>query len=65
MLNVIVLMTALLPTTGHADLIKFAANLPGTEVWVLINTRSFEPIGHDERLNAFREHFAPVANAPP
>lgn len=60
MRNAVVLMTALLPTTGHADLVAFAAALPGTRVWVLVNTRSIEPVPHAERLSALAERFAGV-----
>lgn len=42
--NALVLMAAVVPTTGHADLIDFAANLPDTQVWVQINGRTHEPV---------------------
>lgn len=62
MKNAIILMTALVPTTGHSDLIEFAANLPNTKVHVLINGRSFEPIETETREHALTEHFATMKN---
>lgn len=56
-MNVIVLMTALLPTRGHADLIEFAAGLPGARVWVLLNGRTHEPFPSETRLAAVSEVF--------
>lgn len=55
--NALVIMTALLPTTGHADLIRFAASLPSTKVHVLISGRSFEPDSSFQRWTDFHEHF--------
>lgn len=49
-----VLMTALPPTQGHLDLIKFATQLT-EEVHVIVNTQPDEPF-YDERVNAL--HFA-------
>lgn len=62
MKNIIVLMTALIPTTGHSDIIEFASRIPGSHVYVLINGRSFEPINTASRLNALKEHFADRPN---
>lgn len=62
MKNVIVLMTALLPTKGHADLIDFASALPNSHVYVLINGRSFEPIPTRDRLEALTSHFEEYHN---
>ena len=53
----VVLMTALLPTTGHTDLIEFAQNIPNTETYVLINGRSFEPLSGETRLHSIKEFF--------
>lgn len=55
MKNAIVLMTALLPTTGHSDLINFAKMLPDTKVHVLVNDRTFEPIPGTLRVEALKE----------
>lgn len=62
MSNTIVLMTALLPTTGHADLIKFAASLPGSRVHVLISGRSFEPLSSLYRWQDLHDHFKNFPN---
>lgn len=51
-----VLMAALPPTLGHADLIRFAARLSG-QAKVLLVTRGEEPY-RLERLEALREHFS-------
>lgn len=56
-MNIIILMTALLPTTGHADLIRFAQSIPQSQVYVLINGRDHEPFPTDLRVDAFKEHF--------
>lgn len=55
MKTALVLMTALLPTTGHADIVRFAASLPGTRVSVLVNGRSFEPVDLGDRVESLRE----------
>lgn len=55
MKNAIILMTALLPTTGHSDLINFAKMLPDTKVHVLVNDRTFEPIPGTLRVKALKE----------
>lgn len=55
-------MTALLPTTGHADLIKFAASLPDSRVYVLISGRSFEPLSSLHRWQDIHDHFKNFPN---
>lgn len=62
MKNTIVLMTALLPTTGHADLIKFAAALPDSQVHVLISGRTFEPFASLYRWQDLHDHFKNYRN---
>jgi len=62
MKNIIVLMTALVPTTGHADLIRFAASIPESKVHVLINGRSFEPVSTDKRVESLQNHFHNFSN---
>lgn len=57
MKNALILMTALVPTTGHADIISFASSLPNTRVHVLINGRTFEPVPSIYRKQALNEHF--------
>lgn len=57
MKNAIILMTALLPTTGHSDLINFAKNLPNTKVHVLVNDRTFEPLPGGIRVEALKKSF--------
>lgn len=57
MKHTIIVMTALVPTTGHADLIRFAVNIPNTHTHVLINGRTFEPAETQQRVEALREHF--------
>jgi len=56
MKNTIILMTALLPTTGHADLINFAKNFADTQVHVLVNSRTFEPLEGYLRVEALKEY---------
>lgn len=51
-----VLMAALPPTLGHTDLIRFAKNLTG-DALVIVVTRGEEPY-IDERVQALQEHFA-------
>lgn len=58
MTRALVLMTALVPTTGHADLIRFAHMLGTDGVNVLISERSFEPTRGVDRVKAFAKHFA-------
>lgn len=55
-------MTALLPTTGHADLIKFAASLPDSRVHVLISGRTFEPLSSLYRWQDLHDHFKGYLN---
>lgn len=62
MTTTLILMTALVPTMGHADLIEFAASMPGNEVHVLLNGRSFEPVAPEVRRAALAKHFAGAAN---
>jgi HTH-type transcriptional repressor of NAD biosynthesis genes len=56
MTNSIVLMTALLPSIGHKALVDFARNV-SDNVYVLINTRSFEPVSGELRLKAMETEF--------
>ena len=56
MINVLVLMSAIVPTTGHRDLIDFATNIPGNpHVRVLLSARSFEPLPAGLRYQALAE----------
>lgn len=51
--NGFVMLTALLPTEGHIDLIRFAANFVsyrGGTLHVMVCERSFEPIAGEDRL---------------
>lgn len=50
--NCLILMTALVPTTGHRDLVRFAQGLPDTHVHVMLNARSFEPGSMGMRVKA-------------
>lgn len=52
MINVI-LMTALVPTTGHLDLIAFSRHLAPTTV--IVSGRSFEPVPLELRIAALQE----------
>lgn len=52
-----VLATALVPTTGHRDLIEFAKQI-SDEVVVIVQGRSFEPVGIHHRVSAISEYFA-------
>lgn len=52
----IVLMTALIPTEGHAALIKFATRFVG-EVHVIISGRTFEPVPLHRRSWAISKEF--------
>lgn len=58
MKTALVLMTALLPTTGHADIIQFATNLDVDRVDVMLNTRSHEPLSGQVRLDSLKTFFA-------
>jgi HTH-type transcriptional repressor of NAD biosynthesis genes len=52
----LVLMTALVPTTGHLDLIRFASNFDTTiPTKVIVSTRSFEPGQAAHRILALQE----------
>lgn len=53
----LILMTALAPTTGHRDLIEFAAHMPSNEVFVMVNARSFEPVAGELRVAILQEEF--------
>ena len=57
MKNTLILMTALIPTTGHTDLISFAASMADTNVYVLINGRTFEPVSSLQRQQSLAKHF--------
>lgn len=61
-MKTIVLMTALLPTTGHTDLIDFAFSIGGQTTCVIVNGRSFEPISLDKRIESLREYFRFIDN---
>ncbi|QIG65784.1 nicotinamide-nucleotide adenylyltransferase [Ochrobactrum phage vB_OspM_OC] len=50
--NSVVLMTALLPTRGHEDLIRFASSITFGKVHVIVSSRSFEPIYSIQRTEA-------------
>lgn len=52
--NVLVLMTALLPTIGHKALIDFASIFAGMDgqVNVIVSARSFEPIAGEKRVDS-------------
>lgn len=56
MTKAVVMMTALLPTTGHIDLIKFACGI-ADEVDVIVSTRSFEPAIVADRVNWLDNEF--------
>lgn len=60
--NCIILMTALPPTTGHRDLIEWAARLPDNEVYVLLSSRSFEPIRGSLRKQAIEDSLSGFPN---
>lgn len=56
--SALILMTALIPTTGHASLIEFAANLPDVSmVVVMVNSRSFEPYSGASRSDDLDRNF--------
>lgn len=61
MSHALIFMTALVPTTGHADLIKFANEMCDL-VTVVVSGRSSEPIEVDTRIAAFMEHFSDNGN---
>lgn len=53
-MSVYILMTAMPPTTGHADMIAFADRLGQGYVHVVINTQAGEPYVY-ERVNALKD----------
>lgn len=56
----VIVLTALVPTTGHQFLIDFAADFMksvGGLLHVIICSRSHEPVKGAARLAAFREHY--------
>ncbi|TXG78542.1 hypothetical protein E6Q11_00830 [Candidatus Dojkabacteria bacterium] len=58
----IIVMTALIPTTGHRDLVKWAVSIPGNNVTVLLNSLSREPISGSLRELALIEEFGNYSN---
>jgi HTH-type transcriptional regulator, transcriptional repressor of NAD biosynthesis genes len=63
--NGLILMTALPPTIGHKYLIQFAEQFlrmqdSRSKIYVLLNTRSFEPIGWPPRFEAL-SNLDPIA----
>lgn len=60
MTDAVILMTALLPTTGHRDLVQFALNLDVENVWVYIQSRSSEPTDAYERFHAIKTSVHPM-----
>lgn len=56
----LIIMTALLPTIGHENLIRFADSFLGSNssLTVMIFSRSFEPISGKQRLEWFQKHFS-------
>ena len=67
MVKAIVLMTALPPTKGHMNLIRFAASLPVTSVEVMVCTQPSEPYGYKRYLAVQRacvslRHYVNVAH---
>lgn len=57
MKTALILMTALVPTSGHCDLIDFALGLGVDRVCVLVNGRTFEPVPVEIRTQALQEHY--------
>lgn len=53
----IVLMTALVPTIGHAALIRFAETVSGGNPRVIVSARSFEPVTIQDRVGAIQKAF--------
>ena len=53
----IVLMTALVPTIGHAALIRFAETVSGSNPRVIVSARSFEPVTIQDRVGAIQKAF--------
>lgn len=65
MINGFVMMTALLPTEGHVDLIRFASNFMGYKggiLHVLVCGRSFEPIAGQLRINWLQNETSKLDN---
>ncbi|AKF13588.1 hypothetical protein PHIN3_325 [Sinorhizobium phage phiN3] len=64
MKKAVVLMTALVPTLGHAALIRFASDLVGPTglVDVIVSGRSFEPVPLEWRVESLRDHFQIIGN---
>lgn len=60
MSNIFVLMTALPPTKGHINLIRFAATF-GAPVTVIVSTQPHEPMG-GQRYNAVRNEVLDLSN---
>lgn len=62
-----VLMTALVPTIGHENLIKFAIDVAkqykDSFVKVIVSSRSFEPVPGEERVKALTKAFSFPNNA--
>lgn len=58
MANGMIFMTALLPTSGHLRLVRFAQDFlaadGGGKLFVIISTRTFEPTSFEFRANALR-----------
>ncbi|MDR0285903.1 MAG: ATP-binding protein [Propionibacteriaceae bacterium] len=57
MKHAVVALTGVVPTRGEADLVEFAAALPGTQVWVVVGARAGEPILIADKLAALREQW--------
>lgn len=55
--NAYVIMTALVPTIGHAALVEFARNVASKQVIVAVQGRSFEPVPTWQRTKAFVDYF--------
>lgn len=55
--NSYVIMTALVPTVGHAALIEFARNITTKHVIVAVQGRTFEPVPTAVRAKAIADHF--------
>jgi len=57
----IILMTALVPTKGHQNLVEFAiqymAKYLHSELYIIISHRDNEPVSGWDRISAFREQF--------
>lgn len=53
----VVLMTALVPTLGHAQLIEFASNLSLEATHVIVGSLAKEPVKGSVRTRAIAEHF--------